>query len=70
MLCESAEKFGSGNGGLLWFIWFGVGVPTIGDGACDGVVGDDPKKRSRESFSRKDAKSAKDLQQSQDSPVW
>ena len=41
MLCESAEKFGGVNGGLLWFIRFGVGVPSIGDGACDGVVGDD-----------------------------
>lgn len=41
MLCESAEKFGGGNGGLLWFIRFGVGAPTVGDGARDGVVGED-----------------------------
>ena len=40
-MCESAEKFGGGNGGLLWFIRFGVGAPAVGDGARDGVVGED-----------------------------
>ena len=41
MLCESAEKFGGGNGGLLWFVRFGVGAPPVGDGARDGIVGED-----------------------------